>query len=53
MVIVEVKGDHQVDTPSCRQKREFTERMAIASGITYQMIKGTDAAAHGYARLLN
>lgn len=53
MVIVEVKGDHQVNTPVVQAKREFAEQMAIASGMTYEMIKGTDAAAHSYVRLLN
>ncbi len=53
MVIVEVKGDHQIDTPVVQAKREFAEQMAIASGMTYEMIKGTDASAHSYARLLN
>nr|WP_315380729.1 TnsA endonuclease N-terminal domain-containing protein [uncultured Sphingomonas sp.] len=53
MVIVEVKGDHQVDTPVVQAKREFAEQMAVASGMTYELIKGTDAEAHSYARLLN
>lgn len=51
MVIVEVKGDHQIDTPVVQAKREFAEQMAIASGMTYQMIKGTDAQAHSFQRL--
>lgn len=53
LVIVEVKGDHQVDDPVVRAKREFAEQMAVASGMTYQLIKGTDAEAHSYQRLLN
>jgi len=53
MVIVEVKGDHQINDPVVQAKREFAEQMAVASGMTYQMIKSTDAAAHSYARLLS
>jgi hypothetical protein len=53
MVIVEVKGDHQINSPVVLAKREFAEQMAVASGMTYEMIKGTDAAAHSYSRLLN
>jgi len=51
MVIVEVKGDHQVNNPVVQAKREFAEQMAIASGMTYEMIKGTDASSHSYQRL--
>ena len=53
MVIVEVKGDNMVNDPVVQAKREFAEQMAIASGMTYEMIKGTDASAHSYARLIN
>ena len=53
MVIVEVKGDHQIDDPVVQAKREFAEQMALASGMTYEMIKGTDATAHSFQRLLN
>ncbi|HEY8592733.1 MAG TPA: type III restriction endonuclease [Sphingomicrobium sp.] len=53
MVIVEVKADYQVDTPLVQAKREFAEQMAVASGMTYELIKSTDAEAHSFARLLN
>lgn len=53
MVIVEVKGDHQMETRLVQAKREFAEQMAIASGMTYQMIRGSDASAHSFTRLLN
>lgn len=53
MVIVEVKGDHQVNDPVVQAKREFAEQMAVASGMTYELIKGSDAEAHSYQRLLN
>lgn len=52
MVIVEVKGDHQIATPVVQAKKEFAEQMAIASGMIYEMVKGSDASAHSYARLL-
>jgi hypothetical protein len=45
MVIVEVKGDHQINSPVVQAKREFAEQMAIRSGMTYEMIKGTNASA--------
>jgi hypothetical protein len=53
MVIVEVKADYHVDTPVVRAKREFAEQMAVASGMTYELIKSTDAEAHSFARLIN
>jgi type III restriction enzyme len=53
MVIVEVKGDNMLNDPVVQAKREFAEQMAIASGMTYETIKGTDATAHSYGRLLN
>jgi len=52
-VMVEVKGDHQVDEPIVRAKREFAEQMAGASGMTYRLIKGTDAAAGRFEQVLN
>jgi transketolase C-terminal domain/subunit len=52
LVIVEVKADHQFSTPVVEAKREFAEQMAVASGMTYQMIRSTDAAAHSYGQLL-
>jgi hypothetical protein len=53
MVIVEVKGDNMLNDPVVQAKREFAEQMAIASGMTYETIKGSDATAHSYGRLLN
>lgn len=52
-VMVEVKGDHQVDEPVVRAKREFAEQTAGASGMTYRMVKGSDAAASRYELVLN
>lgn len=53
MVIVEVKGDHLINDPVVQAKREFAEQMAVASGMTYQMLRSTDAEAHSYQRLLS
>jgi len=50
--IVEVKGDNKIDDPIVRAKQDFAEQMAIASGMTYKIIKGSDAAAGSYTFLL-
>lgn len=52
-VMVEVKADYQVDEPVVRAKREFAEQMAGASGMTYRLIKGTDAAVGRFEQVLN
>ncbi|MBN1815587.1 MAG: DEAD/DEAH box helicase family protein [Anaerolineae bacterium] len=51
-LIVEVKGDNRIDDPVVQAKKEFAEQMAIASGMTYGIIKGSDAHAGRYAALL-
>ena len=43
-VIVEVKGDNKIDDPIVLAKQLFAEQMADASGMTYRVIRGTDAA---------
>ncbi len=50
-IIVEVKGDHQVDEPVVMAKKRYAEEMAGASGMRYEMIKGTDAEAGRYGAL--
>ncbi len=50
-IIVEVKGDHQVDEPVVMAKKRYAEEMAGASGMRYEMIKGTDAEAGRYGVL--
>lgn len=52
-VIVEVKGDNKIDDPVVQAKKQFAEQMATASGMTYQVIKGTDASARNYHALLS
>ncbi len=51
-VIVEVKGDNKIDDPVVQAKKEFAEQMAVASGMTYKTIKGSDAAKGHYAWLM-
>mgnify|MGYP005845993959 CR=1 FL=1 len=51
-VVVEVKGDHQVDNAVVQAKKEFAEQIAVASGMEYQIIKSTDADARNYRVLL-
>lgn len=51
LVIVEVKGDNQIDDPVVQAKKEAAEQVAIASGMTYRIIKGTDAVAGRYQAL--
>ncbi len=52
-VIVEVKGDNKIDDPVVQAKKQFAEQMATASGMTYQVIKGSDASARKYREILD
>lgn len=51
-VIVEVKGDNKIEDPVVLAKQEFAEQMATASGMTYKIIKGSDAEKDRYNFLL-
>lgn len=51
-VIVEVKGDDKIDDPVVQAKKEFAEQMAVASGMTYRIIKGSEAQKGHYSSLL-
>lgn len=51
-VIVEVKGDNMINDPVVQAKKEFAQQIATASGMEYEIIKGSDAEAHGYRFLL-
>lgn len=51
-VVVEVKGDHQIDNAVVQAKKEFAEQIAVASGMDYQIIKSTDADSRNYRVLL-
>ncbi len=52
-VIVEVKGDNKIEDPVVLAKQDFAEQMAAASGMSYKIIKGSDAANGIYAFLLS
>ena len=53
-VIVEVKGEHQIDDPIVNAKQEFAEQIAVASGMKYKMIGGNAVStAEGYNNLFN
>ncbi|HEX6290942.1 MAG TPA: hypothetical protein VFZ66_17285 [Herpetosiphonaceae bacterium] len=51
-IIVEVKGDHQIEAPTVLAKQYFATQTALASGMTYRIIKGTDATAGQYDIIL-
>lgn len=40
------------DDPVVQAKKDYTRQMAVASGMEYEIIKGTLAEAHGYRYLL-
>lgn len=51
-IVVEVKGDHQIDDAVVQAKKEFAQQIAVASGMEYQIIKSTDADSRNYRVLL-
>ncbi|APG25947.1 TnsA endonuclease N-terminal domain-containing protein [Syntrophotalea acetylenica] len=51
-VIVEVKGDNMIDDPIVQAKKEFARQIATASGMEYQIIKGSAASERQYRILL-
>lgn len=42
-VIVEVKGDNMIEDDVVQAKAEYAKQIAVASSMSYQMIKGTEA----------
>ena len=48
-VIVEVKGDNKIDDPVVQAKAEFASQMAIASGMTYSTMKGSECKGGDYS----
>ncbi|KAM3112804.1 DEAD/DEAH box helicase [Phormidesmis sp. 146-33] len=52
-VMVEVKGDHMIDDPIVQAKKEFAEQMAGASGMTYRLLKGSEAEQGQYSSLMD
>jgi type III restriction enzyme len=51
-VIVEVKADNQIDDAVVQAKKSFAERMAIANGMEYELIKASDAEKHNFLGVL-
>lgn len=51
-VIVEVKGDHQINDNVVQAKKDFANQIADASGIEYRIIKSTDADGRRYRMLM-
>ena len=51
-VIVEVKGDNMIYDPVVQAKKEFAKQIAVASGMDYRTIKGSDASSRHYRMLL-
>ena len=47
-VIVEVKGDNKIDDPVVRAKQFFAEQIAVASGMTYKVMRGSEAEKGSY-----
>ena len=52
-VIVEVKGDNRIEDPVVLAKQQFAEQIAGASGMTYRIIKGSDATKGNHDFLFN
>jgi hypothetical protein len=42
-VIIEVKGDNKIDDEVVKAKADYASQLAGASGMTYQIIKGSEA----------
>jgi hypothetical protein len=47
-LIVEVKGDNKIDDPVVLAKQTYARQLAVDSGMTYEMIKGSDASVCNY-----
>ena len=43
-VIIEVKGDNKIDDAVVKAKADYASQLAAASGMTYQIIKGSEAS---------
>jgi type III restriction enzyme len=52
-VIVEVKGDNLIENSVVQAKKQFAEEVAVVSGMTYRIIKGSDANSGNYSELFS
>jgi type III restriction enzyme len=43
-IIIEVKRDDQIDDEVVLAKADYARQMAVASGMEYKMVKGTEAS---------
>ncbi len=50
-LIVEVKGDNQIEASVVQAKAQYARQLASASNMTYKIIKGTDAESGNYSQL--
>ena len=52
-VIIEVKGEHQLEDPVVKAKQDYAEQLAVASGMSYKVIGGKSVGKAGYYDLFN
>jgi len=52
-VIIEVKGEHQLDDSIVKAKQEYANQLAVASGMTYKIIGSKSVGGAVYQELLN
>lgn len=50
-LIIEIKGDNQIENPVVQAKAEFARKLASDSMFEYYMVKGTEARDLGFAVL--
>jgi type III restriction enzyme len=43
-IIIEVKGDNKIDDEVVKAKADYASQLAGASGMTYKIIKGSEAS---------
>src|SRR5699024_3297760 len=48
--MVEVKGEHMIDSRNVRDKKDAAELMGVASGIGYEIVAGKSADSGSYDR---
>ncbi|EMV1928278.1 hypothetical protein AABX21_001660 [Shigella sonnei] len=48
--MIEVKGEHMIDSQNVKDKKEAAELMGVSAGIGYEIIPGKSAAIGSYGR---
>lgn len=51
-VILEIKADNQIETPVVQAKTEFAQRMAVASGMEYEILRASMTAEEMLGQLV-